>query len=326
MTTPLISIALATHNAGSYLKEQMASLQAQTYPNIEIVVSDDASTDGTYEWLCEQALHDSRIRVLPQLVRAGFNRNFARCFQACEGYLISPCDQDDRWSVDKTTKLAAACPPGGIVYCDSRFIDEAGDPFVGRRSRMSSIKRMSDNPPLLALLQGNAISGHAMMFDRDLLDSLSDLPDIAFYDWWIALTASAQGRPLKFLDEPLVDYRRHRGAITSKSSKTTSKVAGLQRALQSSEILAALPGTLRVDVLRQYVGAVQTWFGSWVSPPAFLFFWRHRHSLFWFDAPRVAPGKRAVQFLFGYRLWHLLRPTRYPRVELGETAVPMARE
>ena len=114
MTKPLISIALATHNAGHYLKAQMASLQAQTYPDIEIVVSDDASTDGTYEWLCEQARLDSRVRVLPQLPRAGFNQNFLRCFRACNGDLISPCDQDDQWSADKTAKLATACPLGGI--------------------------------------------------------------------------------------------------------------------------------------------------------------------------------------------------------------------
>lgn len=325
MTEPLVSIALATHNAGPYLKAQLASLQAQTYRNIEIVVSDDASSDGTYEWLCEQALLDSRMRVLPQLPRAGFNRNFMRCFRACEGYLISPCDQDDLWSAEKTAKLAAACPPGGIAYCDSRFVDEAGHPFVGRRSRISAIKRMGDDPPLLALLQGNAVSGHAMMFDRELLDHLPEVPDMAFYDWWIALAASAQGRPLKYLDAPLVDYRRHGGAITSKPSKPASKATSLHRALLSAEILAASPDTVCVDLLRQYIGAMRRWFTSWIPLPAFLFFWRHRHSLFWFDAKR-APAKRALPYLFGYRLRHMLRPARYPRVELGASAIAIARQ
>lgn len=325
MTEPLISIALATHNAGSYLKAQMASLQAQTYPHIEIVVSDDASTDGTYEWLCEQARLDHRIRVLPQLPRAGFNRNFLRCFHACNGYLISPCDQDDQWSADKTAKLAAACPARGIVYCDSRFMDEAGNPFVGRKSRMSAVKRMGDNPPLLALLQGNGVSGHAMMFARDLLDQLPDVPDTAFYDWWMALVAAAQDRPLKYLDEPLVDYRRHRDAITSKSSKTASKTANLHRALQSAEMLVGSPDTLRADLIRQYIVAMRRWFTSWISLRAFSFFWQHRRSLFWFDAPRVSPGKQAARYLFGYRLWHMLRPARYPLAESNANTRAVAR-
>lgn len=324
MTTPLISIALATHNAGPYLKAQMASLQAQTYPNIEIVVSDDASIDGTYEWLCEQARLDLRIRVLPQLPRTGFNRNFLRCFHACNGYLISPCDQDDLWLPEKTAKLATACPLGGVVYCDSRFIDEAGHPFTGSKSRMSALKRMGDNPPLLALLQGNGISGHAMMFARDLLDQLPEALDAAFYDRWIALVACAQGRSLKYVDEPLVDYRRHRNAITSKPSRPASKTASLHRALLSAEILAASPNTIQTDQVRQYIDAMRRWFTSWISPSAFLFFWRHRHSLFWFDAPRSSPGKRAVQYLFGYRLRHKLRPARYPHVEFGSNLVVAA--
>lgn len=315
MTHPLISIALATHNAGPYLKEQMASLQAQTYPNIEIVVSDDASTDSTYEWLCEQARLDGRIRVLPKLPRAGFNRNFMRCFHACSGHLISPCDQDDVWLPEKTAKLAAACPSRGIAYCDSRFIDEAGHPFVGRESRMSSVKRMGDDPPLLALLQGNGISGHAMMFDRDLLDQLPEVPDTAFYDWWIALVASAQDRRLKYVDEPLVDYRRHRGAVTSKPSKSASKATSLHRALLSAEILAASPSTMQSDPIRQYIEAMQRWFVSWISLPTFLYFWRHRRSLFWFNAHKGSPGKRAAQYLLGYRLQHALRPSRYPRID-----------
>jgi glycosyltransferase involved in cell wall biosynthesis len=317
MTKPLISIALATHNAGRYLQAQMTSLQAQTYPNFEIVVSDDMSVDGTYEWLCEQAQQDARIRVLPNLPRAGFNRNFLRCFDACQGYLISPCDQDDLWSSEKTALLAAACPPGGIAYCDSRFIDEAGRPFTGQKTRMSHIKRMGDNPPLLALLQGNGISGHAMMFDRQLLDQLPEVPDTAFYDWWLALVACAQNRPVKYIDEPLVDYRRHRDAITSKSSRPASKVASLRRSLSSAQILAASPQTARSDLAAQYIDAMRRWFDAWISLPAFLFFWRHRHALFWFDAHKSSPGKRAVEYLFGYRLRHLLRPARYPRMGAG---------
>lgn len=326
MTTPLISIALATYNAGLYLKEQMASLQAQTYPNIEIIVSDDASTDGTYEWLCEQARLDARIRVLPKLPRAGFNRNFMRCFHACNGYLISPCDQDDIWLPEKTAKLAAACRPRGIAYCDSRFIDEAGHPFAGHKSRMSRLKRMGDDPPLLALLQGNGISGHAMVFDRDLLDQLPEVPDTAFYDWWIALVASAQNRSLKYVDEPLVDYRRHRDAVTSKPSKPANKTANLHRALLSAETLAASPSTRQSDPIRQYIEAMRRWFASWISLSTFLFFWRHRQLLFWFDADKGSPAKRAAQYLLGYRLQHALRPSRYPRIDFSKNACSAQRQ
>jgi glycosyltransferase involved in cell wall biosynthesis len=46
-TQPLISVVMATYNGAEYLSEQLDSLLSQTYPNMEIVICDDASTDGT---------------------------------------------------------------------------------------------------------------------------------------------------------------------------------------------------------------------------------------------------------------------------------------
>ena len=124
---PLVSIALATYNAGAYLGEQMDSLLAQSYPHLEIVVSDDGSTDDTRARLARYAEAEARVRLLPQQDRLGFNGNFARCFAACRGAYISPCDQDDRWHPEKTARLLAACQRhGGAAYCDSTFIDDAG--------------------------------------------------------------------------------------------------------------------------------------------------------------------------------------------------------
>lgn len=115
---PLVSIALATYNAGEYLHAQMASLLAQTYSDIEIVIADDGSDDATFALLKRYVTQDPRIRLLPQSQRLGFNLNFMRCFRACRGQLISPCDQDDIWSPDKTGKLAAACSGNGLASCD----------------------------------------------------------------------------------------------------------------------------------------------------------------------------------------------------------------
>ncbi|HYM86891.1 MAG TPA: glycosyltransferase, partial [Pseudoxanthomonas sp.] len=154
---PLVSIALATWNAGGYLPAQMDSLLAQTNCDIEIVVADDGSDDGTFALLQGYAGRDPRVRLLPQSQRLGFNGNFMRCFDACRGQLISPCDQDDVWSPDKTEKLVAACARGGLASCDSRFIDGDGMPPGSGPMRISETRRVGDNPPLLGLLQANAI-------------------------------------------------------------------------------------------------------------------------------------------------------------------------
>ena len=59
----MVSIALATYNGEKYLKEQVDSLLAQTYKDIEIVACDDGSSDTTVKILQDYAAKDSRIKV-----------------------------------------------------------------------------------------------------------------------------------------------------------------------------------------------------------------------------------------------------------------------
>ena len=59
---PLVSIALATYNAGAYLDEQMNSLLAQSHPHVEIVVSDDGSTDDTRAQLARRGRPGRRAK------------------------------------------------------------------------------------------------------------------------------------------------------------------------------------------------------------------------------------------------------------------------
>ena len=258
---PLVSIALATWNAGGYLPAQMDSLLAQTYCDIEIVVADDGSDDGTFALLQGYASQDSRIRLLPQSRRLGFNRNFMRCFQACRGSLISPCDQDDVWSLEKTEKLVAACG-GGLASCDSRFVDAEGAPPKRGASRISDQRRIGDDPPLLGLLQTNPIPGHALMFPASLLQHLPAVPEASYFDWWIVVVARAQGLPLRYLAEPLVAYRRHARAATSRNAaapRASSKAGLLQARYATVRALAdASPGK-SATLVREYLHAFETW-------------------------------------------------------------------
>jgi len=101
-----VSVALATYNGERFLAKQMDSLLAQDYPNLEIVISDDCSTDGTWDILQSYASRDPRIRLLPREKNLGYVQNFIRVFQSCQGELISPCDHDDIWYPQKRVGLS----------------------------------------------------------------------------------------------------------------------------------------------------------------------------------------------------------------------------
>lgn len=314
---PQVSIALATWNAGDYLPAQMDSLLAQTNCDIEIVVADDGSDDGTYALLQTYSERDSRIRLLPQSQRLGFNRNFMRCFNACRGQLISPCDQDDVWSPDKTEKLMAACVGGGLASCDSRFIDADGAPPHSGPLRISETRRVGDDPPLLGLLQANAIPGHALMFPASLLDSLSAVPAASFFDWWLVVVARAQELPLRYVAEPLVAYRRHARAATAKTAstpRTQSKMGLLRARYATAHALAHSPLSEREPLAREYLRMFEAWLQGRLPLTAFIFFWRHRKAVFWSTSQHQWPAIAALKYAFGYRLRHTLRPHRHPRL------------
>lgn len=313
---PLVSIALATCNAGEYLDAQVESLLAQTWACIEIVVSDDGSTDGTRERLETFAARDSRIRLLPAGPSLGINGNFLRCFAACHGDFISPCDQDDVWSVDKTARLLMACPPGGIAYCDSTLVDAQGQTLPSPHARMSDIRRMTDDPPALGLLRANCVSGHAMLFERSLLYVTPPAPAATYYDWWLVLVARAWERPVRYLDASLVRYRRHASAATVRRSPGTSRTRKLET-LQRQHALGQAAAELATNRLRDDAHAGREAFSSWIAGnvtwQAFRFNWRHRQALFWQDR---RPALSALRYLFGQRLRHRLMPWRHPDVEI----------
>lgn len=313
-TAPLLSIALATYNAGDYLQAQMASLFAQSHSAIEIVIADDGSDDGTHERRQRYAADEPRIRLLPQSQRLGFNRNFMRCFRACRGRFISPCDQDDAWAPEKTERLLAACGERGLACCDSRLIDADGAAPRSGPARISDTRRIGDDPPLLGLLQTNAIPGHALMFPAALLEHLPDVPQASFFDWWLVVAARAQGFSLRYVAEPLVAYRRHPRAATAKDAatpRTISKIGLLQARYATAHALVHSPMGNGQPLAREYLQALEAWLRGRFPLAAFAFFWRQRRSIFWSTSRRQSPALSALKYAVGYRLRQRLRPQRH---------------
>lgn len=212
--TPLVSIALCTYNGEKYLKEQISSIINQKYRNLEIIICDDFSSDGTIDILKKFTEADARIRLHINSENIGFNKNFKKCISLCNGELIAPCDQDDIWRPEKIQILVDSIGDKDLTYCDSAVIDKTGNPL---NCRISTFRRMYQGKNPLAFLLTNCISGHAMMVRKSLLSSI-EIPEGLYYDWWIAIAACSR-KGLAYVDEPLVMFRRHSAASSGIASK-----------------------------------------------------------------------------------------------------------
>ncbi len=201
---PLISVVLATYNGETFLREQIESILHQTYPRIELIIVDDASTDQTVAILNEYESHPTvHIHLSDQ--NLGHIKNFERGFRLCTGEYIAPCDQDDIWLPTKLEVLQNQIGNHPMIYCDSELIESDG-----RRMGMnlSDIKRLVTFDSPLNYAIGGSIPGHAMVMRKDVLDDCFPFPESIPHDYWLGFVATFSG-PIKFHKEALVQYRQH---------------------------------------------------------------------------------------------------------------------
>ncbi len=102
---PNIAVLLATHNGLQWLPMQLTSILGQRAVNVIVWVSDDVSSDGTWDWLQEQSKLDSRIKILPKAGPFGSAaQNFYRLICDADWQdadYVAFADQDDIWLPDK---------------------------------------------------------------------------------------------------------------------------------------------------------------------------------------------------------------------------------
>jgi glycosyltransferase involved in cell wall biosynthesis len=207
---PLVTVALAAHNGEAFLDAQLDSVLGQKGVRLEVIAIDDASRDGTRGVLDRHARSDTRIRVFANETNLGATKSFERAMSLAKGDFIAPSDQDDIWLQHKLERLVAAIGAADIAYCDSELIDADGTP-LGRRIS-SRTKMMQGGRPLRFVLR-NTVSGHAMLFRRDLFDIARPFPGNLYHDWWLALAAASR-QGIVYVDEPLVQFRRHENTIS----------------------------------------------------------------------------------------------------------------
>ena len=127
MRSPKISIVLCTCNGEAYLRGQIDSLLAQTYPFHELIVQDDCSTDSTGHIIrsYQQRYPERNIRFYANPQRMGFNKNFLTALQRAEGDYIACCDQDDIWVENKLETLVREMGDCPLIFHTSEPVEVA---------------------------------------------------------------------------------------------------------------------------------------------------------------------------------------------------------
>lgn len=309
---PLISVALCTYNGEKFVAEQIESLLAQDYPNLEIILCDDGSSDRTIE--IAQEFQSPKIFIHQNDSNVGLNKNFERAFQLCRGQYIAPCDQDDIWASNKLTILAENIGQKMLVFCDSELIDEQGSSLGIKFSDLVVIHSGDDPRPFMF---GNCVSGHASLFRRELLADAIPIPKVNVFDWWLAYVATCIGG-ISYVDQCLVKYRQHPGSqmdCVSLKPESTSEPSAKFKDDEHVEWLQQLTRVPHKECTALAKKLCLLWnarrdqyfcFGL-----AFVLF-RGRGTLLYMRSGRpLEPFKSIFDSIWGFKIKRLYKPNKY---------------
>ena len=207
----MVSIAMTTYNGEKFLTEQLDSIINQTYKDLEIIICDDCSIDSTSRIVEEYQQKDSRIKFYQNKTNLGFSKNFEKAISLCNGKYIALSDQDDIWELHKIEMMLSFFEDDIIlVYGDENLIDENNIEIS--KSFFSSTEYYTNHDISKTFFTNCHIYGHNMMFKNIIKNNIVPIP-IKFYDIWIAIIASKNGR-IKYIDKKIASYRQHNSSIS----------------------------------------------------------------------------------------------------------------
>jgi glycosyltransferase involved in cell wall biosynthesis len=181
MPQPTVSIIVPCFKGERYLAEALESCLNQTYPNLEVIVVDDASPDRCAEIAEGFARRDPRVRVIRHQKNGGVSRAFNTGFDAAKGEYLTRLAQDDVFMAQAMAVMAGHLdghPEAGLVYCDEQKIDEQGR-VIGDRKKPA---------PETALTEGNKV-GMCVMWRRSVWERTGkfnpEFDTAEDYDYWL---------------------------------------------------------------------------------------------------------------------------------------------
>lgn len=231
---PAVSVCMAAYNGERYITTQLQSILNQLGAEDEVVVVDDASTDGTRNSI--RSLEDGRIRIIEHSMNLGVSRTFEDAIRGASGRILFLSDQDDIWDsqkVEKIVQVFRSQPDVTLVASDAALIDSAGSLIAPSYFAKYGKFRAG----LWANLIRNRFGGCTMAFRAELIHDILPLPHgrHVLHDIWIGVRNAVSGHRTFYIDEPLVLNRRHSTTATGRSPVT------LQRRLRSRvDLLLAL--------------------------------------------------------------------------------------
>ena len=241
MSTPRVSVVIPAFNRAGTIREAAESVLSQSFDDLELIVVDDGSSDGTLTAL--EAVSDSRLRVLALRENRGVSVARNRGIDAARAPWVAFQDSDDLWRRDKLARQMALLEAPGADYIAAYCGMEITKLDGGTRYVPDPTLHYRAGDVLPDLVFCSFISTQTLVVRRDVLETVGgfDEDQRALVDWELMLRVAQRGS-IGLVDAPLVEQRFSENSITRDAVR---RVHALARVVEMhGEVLDRYPGAL----------------------------------------------------------------------------------
>lgn len=212
----MVSVIMPCYNMESYVADSIASVQRQTYPHWELLIVDDASTDGTVEIVKNLAEQDEKIRFVVKTQHSGIADTRNQCISMAQGRFLAFLDADDIWHPEKMeTQLRTMLDNNvGFTYTTYDWIDEDG-------KTLNKFINTIGNLDYKRYLRNTIIGCSTVMVDTAIVGQVTVPRFRTSEDTATWLGILKKGHLAYAIDEPLVSYRIRRKSASSNKFKAS---------------------------------------------------------------------------------------------------------
>ena len=208
----LISIIMAAYNAEKTIEQAINSVLSQTYPDFELLVVNDCSTDKTAMLAEAIVKKDDRIRLISNEKNSGVSYTRKHGLEEASGEWVAILDSDDAWAPEKLEKQIKLQKKtnADLLFTGSAFMDADGKPIDWYLRAPSEVTYRQ-------LLKQNVLSNSSALVRKALYAKNYAVGDGMHEDFAIWLSILKEGKKAYGVDEPLLIYR------IARSSKSGNK-------------------------------------------------------------------------------------------------------
>ena len=214
---PLVSVIMPCYNMEKYIAATIHSVQQQTYPYWELLIVDDASTDGTDDIVKSHQIQDDRIHFVVKPKHSGIADTRNQCISMAKGRFLAFLDADDLWHPEKLEQQLQFMTERNIGFSYSSYdcVDEEGKP-------LEKMVKSAGNLDYDAYLHNTIIGCSTVMIDTTIIGNVFVPNFRTSEDTATWLNILKKGFLAYAIEQPLTSYRIRQHSASSNKLKASS--------------------------------------------------------------------------------------------------------